>query len=395
MDFDEIKKLDDEYHISTYTRLPVQFVLGEGSRLWDETGKEYLDFLSGLGAVNIGHCHPAVSQAVKTQIDRLVHVSNLFYVEPQARLAEKLSALTFGGKVFFANSGAEANEGAIKLARRHSKINFDTDRVNIITALRSFHGRTMKTLAATGQRDKQVPFEPMPPGFAHVPLNDVAALEAAIDSKTCAVMLEVIQGEGGVYPCDEEYLTAVRALCEERRLLLILDEVQTGIGRTGKLFAYEHYGIEPDIMTTAKALANGLPIGALIAKREAAEAFRPGDHGSTFGGGPVVCAAALATLGVIESELIVEKAASTGAYFRDKLEELAGSKDAASEVRGRGLMLAVQLTNGNAKAIASRALEEGFVINAIGDGILRFLPPLVVEEGQIDSLVEFLDEAIE
>ncbi len=394
MDLDETKKLDDEYHMPTYARLPAQFVLGQGTRLWDDKGKEYTDFLSGLGAVNIGHCHPTVSLAVKTQIDRLVHVSNLFYTEPQAELAKKLSELAGGGRVFFANSGAEANEGAIKLARRYSKTNVNPDRVEIITAYRSFHGRTMKTLAATGQLDKQEPFEPMPPGFTHVPLNDFAALEGVVTPATCAVMLEVIQGEGGVYPCDEEYLASVRAFCDEHKLLLILDEVQTGIGRTGTMFAYEQYGIEPDIITMAKSLANGLPIGALVARREVADAFRPGDHGSTFGGGPVVCAAALATLDTIEKEMLVDKAATTGAYFRSKLEELAESKEDIIEVRGRGLMLALQLKSESAKEIMNRALAEGLVINAIGTSILRFLPPLVIEEKQIDALVEFLDMVV-
>ncbi len=389
MNLDEMVALDKAYMMNTYARLPVAFVRGRGTRLWDDEGREYLDFLAGLGVVNAGHCHPLVVEAVKKQIERLMHVSNLFYFEHQAPLAKKLSDLAGGGICFFGNSGAEANEGAIKLTRRYSN-SVDSGRYEIITAYRSFHGRTMKTLAATGQPEKQRPFEPLPPGFVHVPLNNLAALEAAITEKTSAVMLEPIQGEGGVYPCDLDYLREVRRICDERDILLILDEVQTGVGRTGRFFAHRHYGIEPDIVTLAKGLANGLPIGAVIAKEKVASCFGPGDHGSTFGGGPVVTAAAIATLSAIEGDRLIENAAEVGDYFKGKLAKLA-EKKGLKDVRGRGLMLAVELSEPRAKEIVNDLLfKRRIVANAIGDAIIRFLPPLCVTKSEVDEVIDAL-----
>lgn len=374
----------------TYARLPVQFVRGQGVRLYDESGNEYLDFLAGLGVVNLGHADRAVADAVCDQMTKLVHTSNLAYTEPQLALAQRLSRAAFPGKVFFANSGAEANECAIKLARRWGKTTIGDDCYTIVTALRSFHGRTMKTLAATGQPEKQAPFEPMPPGFVHVPLNDLEALQNACGPGTAAVMLEVIQGEGGVYPCTEEYLAGVRKLCDEKGMLLILDEVQTGFGRTGAMFAYQHLGIVPDVLTCAKGLANGLPIGACLARPQVADVFVAGDHGSTFGGGPVVCRAALATLDQLEAMNLPARAAQVGAHMRARLEELAERLAGITEVRGRGLMLAIELSEPQARSVVLDALGDGFVIGHVGDTIVRFLPPLVVSEVEIDRLIPFL-----
>lgn len=390
MDLSLLREVDAAYHMPVYARLPVAFARGQGMRLFDTEGKQYLDFLSGLGVVNLGHSDREVAEAVFDQMGTLVHVSNLYLTEPQLKLAERLNDLAMPGKVFFANSGAEANECAIKLARRWGKLHKGDGCVGIITAERSFHGRTMKTLAATGQRDKQEPFEPLPPGFTHVPLNDLEALRGAIDDDTVAVMLEVIQGEGGVYPCDEDYLGRVRALCDEKGLLLMLDEVQTGFGRTGAMFAFEHYGVVPDVLTMAKALANGLPIGACVARPEVADAFKPGEHGSTFGGGPVVCRAALATLDRMEAGKLAGRAAKVGEAFKARLAGLAERLSSITEVRGRGLMLGVELSVPEARFVVLDALEAGFVIGSVGDSTLRFLPPLIVSQVEIDELMTFL-----
>lgn len=389
MDLNELKEIDDSYHMNTYARLPVAFVKGKGTRLWDDTGKEYLDLLSGIGVANAGHCHPKVTAAVKEQVDKLMHVSNLYYTEPQAKLAKKLTEISFGDMVFFANSGAEANEGAIKLARRYAKLK-GRDAYEIITALRSFHGRTMKTLAATGQPDKHKPFEPLPPGFKHVPLNDIDALKEEVNEKTCAIMLEVIQGEGGVFLAGNDYLEEVRALCNEHDILLILDEVQTGMGRTGYMFAYQGLDIEPDIMTLAKGIGSGLPIGVLVASKKAA-VFKPGEHGSTFGGGPVVCAGALATIEVIEEEGLVENSRKVGLYFKQELENLKIETGLISEVRGSGLMLAIELTEEKAKDIVLNLLKGGIVANNIGSNIIRFLPPLCITEKEVDKAIAALE----
>lgn len=392
MNLDELKTLDQNYHMDTYARLPISFVKGKGARLWDDSGKEYLDLLSGIGVANIGHCHPKVVEAIKVQAESLMHVSNLFYMEPQLKLAKKITEISFGDKCFFANSGAEANEGAIKLARRHARSK-GREAYEIITALRSFHGRTMKTLAATGQPDKQKPFEPMPAGFKHVPLNDIEALKNEISDITCAIMLEVIQGEGGVYLCDAEYLKQVRALCDERDILLIFDEVQTGMGRTGNMFAYQAYGVEPDVMTLAKGIGSGLPIGVLVAT-DKVSVFSPGEHGSTFGGGPVVCAGALATIEVLEDENLVQNSRETGAYFKQQLEDLAAKTGLISEVRGLGLMLAVELKQDSAKDIMLELLKDGIVANSIGGSIIRFLPPLCITKAEVDEAVAALERKL-
>jgi len=380
----EYMQKEAQYHIPTYKRFPVVFIRGFGCRLWDTGEKEYLDFVSGLGVCSIGHCHPKVVDAIRKSVGQLMHVSNLFYTVPQIRLAERLSQISFGEKVFFCNSGAEANEGAIKLARKYAKMNWGENRYEIITAYRSFHGRTFKTMAATGQPDKQKPFEPLPPGFKHVNLNKAAQLEQAISPKTGAVLLEPIQGEGGVYECDFDYLREVREICDRNRLLLILDEVQTGLGRTGKMFAYEHYQIEPDIITLAKGLAGGLPIGCFIAKDEVAKAFEYGDHATTFGGGAVQCSAAIAVLEVIEEEKLIENCAIIGSYLKERLTSM-GTKFPIKEIRGKGLMIGVELQNPNAPQIVGNCLEKGIVLNHIGKSIVRFLPPLCVTREEIDE----------
>ena len=389
----ETAAMDAAFHMGVYARKPVMFVSGEGMRLTDDEGREYLDFVSGIGAVNLGHSHPAVVEAVREQIGRLTHVSNLFFVEHRDELAADLVGL-FGGeaKVFFCNSGAEANEGAIKLARRWGREKRGAACHEIVTAERSFHGRTLATLAATGQPSKQEAFAPLPAGFSHVPLNDIDALEAAVGPRTCAVMLEPVQGEGGVHPCDPAYLTAVRSLCDARDILLVFDEVQTGLYRCGEPFAWQVYQVRPDIMCLAKSLANGLPAGAVVAHDEVASAFKPGDHGSTFGGGPVVCAAARACLSALASEHLGEKAVATGEYLREKLRDYARTTGVVADVRGVGCMSAVEFSDPIAAQVASAALERGIVLNNIGAHILRVLPPLVCGVEEIDTLVATLHE---
>jgi acetylornithine/N-succinyldiaminopimelate aminotransferase len=389
--FERTAALDAAFVMPTYARKPVMFVRGEGMRLYDDDGREYLDFVAGIGAVNLGHAHPAVTAAVCEQAGRLTHVSNLFVVEPRDELARDLVAL-FGhpAKVFFANSGAEAVEGAIKLARRWGKARKGEDCYRIVSAERSFHGRTLAALAATGQASKQEAFAPLVPGFTHVPLNDITALAAAITAETCAVMLEPIQGEGGVHACEPAYLTAVRALCDERDVLLVLDEIQTGFYRTGPAFAHQAYGVVPDGMCLAKSRANGLPIGVVLAGGDVGDAFQPGHHGSTFGGGPLVCAAGRATVRALAEERLGENAVAMGEYLRARLEQMARDTGAVSEVRGAGLMNAVELTSEAAAAVASELLSGGLVVNSIGTRILRILPPLVCGKPEIDTLCDAL-----
>ncbi|MDH7569116.1 MAG: aspartate aminotransferase family protein, partial [Armatimonadota bacterium] len=375
-------------------RLPVCFVRGEGARLWDTAGKEYLDFLSGLGVCNLGHCHPAVVEAVRAQVGTLIHTSNLYYNETQARLGALLSELSGGYRAFFANSGAEANEGAIKLARKWAKENRGADCVELITAVNSFHGRTMATLTATGQDKVKKGFDPLVPGFRHVPFNHLAAVEAAITDRTVGVLLELVQGESGVHVANHEYVKGLSALCERHKLLLILDEVQCGMGRTGTLFTWQQYGVRPHIFTLAKAVAGGLPMGVVLAQPEVAAVFHPGDHASTFGGTHLVCAAALAVLTTMRNERLPERAGELGAYFICRLLALRERHPQIKEVRGLGLMVGVQLDTQDARAVMLRCLERGLVLNAVGESILRFLPPLIVTHGEIDRAVAILDETL-
>jgi acetylornithine aminotransferase/acetylornithine/N-succinyldiaminopimelate aminotransferase len=395
MKLNEIMELDSRYYMNTFgSRTPVCFEYGKGIRLYDTEGKEYLDFLAGIAVNALGHGHPALVEAIRSQAEKLIHCSSLYYIEAQARLAALLAENSCADRVFFANSGAEANEGAIKLARIYFKKNGMPDKYEIITLKKSFHGRTLTTVAATGQEKYQKPYAPLIPGFKHVPLNDLASLEAAIGDSTCAIMLEPVQGESGVYPADVEYVRAVRKLCDEKGLLLIFDEIQTGIGRTGKLFGYEHFGVEPDIFTLAKALAGGVPIGALCAKQKIASAFEPGDHGSTFGGNPLACSAGLAVLRTILEENLVSNAEEVGNYLKESLKKLSERSTLISDVRGLGLMIGLQLSEGRAQEIKGRLFDKGFLVGNVGTDVIRLLPPLIVTKADVDTFVKAFGEVL-
>lgn len=384
----------NEVIAKTYKRFPVVLTRGSGSTLWDENGKRFTDFVAGIAVCNLGHAHPKIVQALTEQARTLWHVSNLFYTVPQKDLAAWLTAHSFADRVFFCNSGAEANEAAIKLARKYFKEAGEGHRFRMISMEQSFHGRTMATLSATGQEKVRHGFDPLLEGFDFVPFNDVDAIRARIGPATCAVLLEPIQGEGGVCCPAPEFLKQVRALCDEAGLLLIFDEIQTGMGRTGKLFAYEHFGVTPDIMTLAKALANGLPMGAMLAKEQVASAFNPGAHASTFGGTPIVSAAALEVCRVMEAEGIVERCRRTAAYFRSKLEWLKSRHESIAEVRGLGLLLGMRLTI-DGDPLVLKCMEKGFLINCVQGNILRFVPPLVITEEEIDALIGCLDAILD
>ena len=404
--FDEAKALDDAYVMHTYGRLPVEFVSGSGAELVGSDGKIYLDFLAGIGCVSMGHANPVVAEAIRQQLGRVWQVGNYYYVEHRGELARALSELlstitdeqghALGStsttwKTFFANSGAEANEGALKVARRWGETNLG-GAAGIVSARQSFHGRTLATLAATGQDVFHQSFGPFPEGFASVPLNDIDSLAAAVDAGgVCAVMLECVQGEGGVWPADLDYLRAVRQLCDERGLALVIDEVQTGFFRCGAPFSYQLAGIEPDVVSMAKGIADGFPMGAVAARAELADLMRPGDHGSTFGGNALAAAAGLATVTALQDWEIGEHVIATGAYLAQKLAALPH----VSEVRGRGLMRGAQFDVPIANEVVSEGLEAGLVLNHIGDSILRFLPPLVVTNEQIDDMAERLAALID
>lgn len=375
-----------------FKRQPVVLVRGEGVRVWDSDGKVYIDLLAGIAVNVLGHCHPALRETICQQAGQLIHVSNLYYMTPQIELAERLVARSCARKVFFANSGAEANEGAIKLARKYGKL-YRGGAYEIISAVNSFHGRTLATLAATGQPKYQEPFAPMPPGFRHVPLNDLAALKAATTPQTVAVLLEPIQGESGVHPAEDDYLRAVRAWCDEQGLLLMLDEIQTGMGRTGRFFAYEHYGIEPDVITLAKGLAGGVPIGAILANERAA-CFEPGDHGSTFGGNPLACTAAVTTIDTIDREGLVQHAAVMGDYLRAQLQALQARQPLVTAVRGRGLLVGFDLARDVAADLVTQALRRGLLINNTGPRTIRLAPPLIVQRSDLDEALGIIEEAL-
>src|SRR5512137_2462871 len=363
----------DKYIMKTYGRYPIVPVRGEGCRLWDADGKVYLDFLAGVAVNNLGHCHPKVVQAIQAQAATLIHCSNYYQIPQQIELAELLCSHSFADKAFFCNSGAEANEAAIKLARKYSRDTFGPERYEIITATDSFHGRTMATVSATGQEKVQRFFDPLLHGFKHVPFNDAAALETAVSATTCAVMLEPIQGEGGVNVPSPDYFHEVREICDRHGLLLIFDEVQVGMGRTGKLFAYEHFDISPDIMTLAKALAGGAPIGTMLARDEFAAAFVPGTHGSTFGGNPLVCAAAIATIRTMLEEGILNRTEEIGEYLVGELERLQHTYGFVKEVRGIGLMIGMA-PHIPAGEIVKKGHERGVLLNVTHDTVLRFVP---------------------
>ncbi|MEE9911391.1 MAG: acetylornithine transaminase [Deltaproteobacteria bacterium] len=390
----KIMALADQNIMNTYRRVPIALVKGEGARVWDANGKEYLDFVAGIAVCNLGHSHPNVVKAIRSQVKNLMHVSNLYYTRPQAEVAHLLTKHSFADKAFFCNSGAEANEAAIKLARKYAHENMGPDKFELITMKDSFHGRTMATITATGQEKFQFGFTPLLDGFRYVPFNDPAALEAAITAKTCGIMLEPIQGEGGVIIPDERYLAQVRDICNRHKILMIIDEVQTGIGRTGKLFAYEYSGIKPDIMTLAKALGNGFPVGAMLATDEIAKAFSPGNHASTFGGNLLAMAAAKATINTMLDEGVLENCRKMGDYFLTKLQALKSKHAIISGVRGKGLMLACALTIEGAD-IVKTCQERGLLINCTGGKTLRFVPPLTITQQDIDSAIAILDLVLE
>ena len=377
-----------DFIMPTYNKLPLVFTKGKGSLLWDVQNKQYLDFFPGWGVGNLGHCHPKVMQAVRDQVSKLIFIPNNYYHLPQAKLAKELIYWSFPGKVFFCNSGAEANEAAIKLARK-----FGRGRYEIITFENAFHGRTLATLAATGQKKYQEGFEPIPEGFKNIKFNDLAALKQAITEKTVAVMLELVQGEGGVNIADKDFVVALRKICDQQNLLLIVDEVQTGIGRTGKFFAYQHYGITPDIITLAKGLGGGLPIGAIIAKKEIADVLTPGMHASTFGGGLVICRAALAVLKAVQKEKLLANANKMGQYLFASLGALKEKYAMIKDVRGIGLMVGVEL-NGEGKTIVQNCMEMGLLINCTHVNVLRLMPALNVNKKQIDKAMSILESAL-
>ena len=385
---DELRALDEQYVMQTYKRLPVAFVKGDGVQLWDTEGRRYLDFLSGIAVVSLGHSHPAVARSISEQASMLCHVSNLYYNDIQPRLAAKIDSLIGGGgQSFFSNSGAEAVECSVKLARRYGQSHGGPERYEIVSAYGSFHGRTLAALAATGQPNKHEAFQPLPSGFRYVEYGNLDALSAVLDQKVAAVLIESIQGEGGVIVPPRGYLEAVRTLCDEREALLIIDEVQTGLGRTGEWFGFQESGIRPDIVTLAKALGNGMPIGACWARAEVADAFQPGDHGSTFGGQPLAASAAEAVLTTMEELNIPERAKTTGAYLVGLLEGLPG----VASVRGRGLLLAVELEPGlDAALVTTNCLENGLVVNAVTKSALRLAPPLLVSNAECDQAVAII-----
>jgi len=388
--FEQIKKTFCDYVIANYTRNPVAFVRAEGSYIWDSEGNRYIDLMPGWGTTTIGHCHPRVVAAIQRQCADLIHVDNTFYNGPQGLAAEWISTRSFGGRCFFCNSGAEAVEAAIKLARLHGH---REGRYKIITMLNSFHGRTFAAITATGQEKYHKGYVPLVPGFVHVPFDDFEALREAVDSETCAVMLEPIQGEGGIYVAGDDYLRRARDLCDREGVLLILDEVQTGMGRTGDWFGYEHYGIEPDIMTLAKALGGGFPVGAIAARAEVAESLVPGTHASTFGGNPLACAAVAAAFEAIEEEGLIESCRETSRHLFARLQEMARRHDIIKEVRGRGLMIGIELHRPG-KAVFEFCLRNFVRINCTHETVLRLLPAMNVPHDALEQGLDVVEEGI-
>ena len=393
MNFEEIKQADKDHFMGVYaSRMPVCFVDGEGCWLYDTEGKKYLDAFAGIAVNALGYNHPKLTKAICDKASSVMHTSNVFYVKEQSMLEKKLCEISFADKVFFGNSGSEANEGAVKLARRYFK-NKGEDRYKVISLDKSFHGRTLCMVAATGQAKYQKPFSPLPDGFVNVP-SDIESVKNAVDGKTCAIMMELVQGEGGILEMDKGFVKAIRELCDAQGILLIFDEVQTGVGRTGTMFAYQSYGVEPDIMTLAKGLGGGIPIGALLASEKAA-AFKPGDHGTTFGGNALACASAYTVLTAIEEENLLDNVNDTGAYFKAELKKLVAKYDCAEAVQGRGLMLGLKTKSPDMLLpIMGKMLEKGFVIGTAGGIVLRFVPPLIITKEQIDMLIEALDDTL-
>ncbi len=392
---EEIIELDKKYYMNTFgDRLPVCFEKGEGLCLFDDKGNKYYDFLGGIAVNALGHGHKKFISALKNQLDKVIHTSSLYYVENQAKLAQKLAESTCAEKVFFANSGAEANEGAFKLARKYFYKKGE-EKYEIITLDKSFHGRTLATVAATGQEKYQKPYRPLTPGFKQVEPNNFEAVENAVTDKTAAIMIELIQGESGVHPMDKEYVEKLRKLCDEKDIILIFDEVQTGMGRTGHLFAYQMYGVEPDIFTSAKALGGGIPIGAVCAGKKVCDTFEPGDHGTTFGGNPFATAAGLAVFDIYEEEKLVENANKMGKYFAEKLNGLKEKySDKITDVRCAGLLIGIQLEGSIAKSVFTKLFENGFLTSLCGGNTIRIAPPLIISEADVDLFTDGLSKIL-
>ncbi|KPK98032.1 MAG: acetylornithine aminotransferase [Omnitrophica WOR_2 bacterium SM23_72] len=385
---EEVFQSYKDFIMPTYTKAPLIFVKGKGSQLWDIQGKAYLDFFPGWGVGNLGHCHPKVMQAVRDQVSKLIFIPNNYHHLLQAKLASEIVYRTFPAKVFFCNSGAEANEAAIKFCRK-----FGAGRYEIITFQNSFHGRTLAALAATGQKKYQEGFAPLPEGFKTVRFNDLGAVQQAINEKTVAVLLELIQGEGGIHVAQQEFVSGLRKMCDEKNLLLIIDEVQTGIGRTGKLFCYQHFNVAPDIMTLAKALGGGFPIGVMVVKREMADTLQPGMHASTFGGGPVVCNAALAVLKALQTEKILANVNKMSEYLFSRLQTFKEKHPVIQEVRGKGLMVGIELER-EAKVVVERCMEKGLLINCTHEKVLRLMPALNITQKEMDKALSIIEEAL-
>lgn len=390
---EELRQDAERYLMQTYTRQPISIARGRGSHVFDFEGREYVDFVGGIAVNVLGHNHPDLVAAIQKQSQQLLHVSNLYYTEPQVKLAKALVDHSFADRVFFCNSGAEANEAAIKLARRYSFDKYGPGRFQIVTMKHSFHGRTLATLTATGQDKVQKGYDPLVPGFSYVPFNDLEAVERAVSDQTAAVLLEPIQGEGGVHVADRGYLQSLRALCRQRDVLLMFDEVQTGMGRTGTLFAYEQMGVEPDVMTLAKGLGGGVPVGACLATDRVGQAFVPGSHASTFGGNPLACAAGLAVMKALLEGRVLDHGRRMGEYLAKGLTHLKEKHRCVTDVRGLGLLQGIELTI-DAKIVVSDCLKRGVLVNNTGDHVLRFVPPLVVSQGDIDRLLDVLSSVL-
>ena len=391
-DFDQVRELDSQYHFQMYGRYPIALTRGKGTRVWDSVGKEYLDMLAGIAVNSLGHCHPRVVEAIQIQAGKLIHCTNLYHTEVQAKLARLLVDLSDLDRVFFCNSGTEAIEGAIKLARKWGSQN---DRGGEIISMEgSFHGRTLGALSATGQAALKKGLDPLPHGFTSVPFNDLGALRDAVGDQTIAILLEPIQGEGGVIPADPEYLKSVKRLCDEKKILLIFDEIQTGLCRTGSFFAYQNYGVVPDIMALAKALGGGFPIGALLAKEEISKAFAPGDHGTTFGGNPIACAAAYAAVTTMVEENLADRSHEMGDYLRRAIRERLDGHASVREIRGKGLMVGVVLDR-EGKDVVMAMMHKGLLGNCTAGKVIRFVPPLNISKTDLDSAVAIFAEALE
>jgi predicted acetylornithine/succinylornithine family transaminase len=393
MDTKTLMEWSARYHTPNYGRTPIVLVRGEGTRVWDSDGHEYLDFTTGIAVTSLGHCHPVITGAIREAAATLLHVSNIFHTAPQVHLAKLLVEHSFADRVFFCNSGAEANEAALKVARKYGKERLATDRYEVIATHNSFHGRTLATVTATGQPKYQHGFEPLMPGFKHVPYNDLRAMERAIDSHTAAILVEPIQGEGGVNVPDDDYLPGLRKLCDESGALLIFDEIQTGVGRTGRLWGYQHSGVEPDVMTLAKALANGIPIGAMLCREHVASVLTAGSHGSTFAGSAFVTSVALAMLTAVIGDKLPERAAQRGRELTDGLRELQRRRPVIEEVRGQGLLIGIELTR-PATPVMDACREAGLLVLTAGEKVVRLAPPLVVEPAECRRALEILDDVL-